>query len=141
MGSQIGNSKSHFLTNHKRMEFLFHRSCVEVVVLMGSSKLVKPVVSSSIVYNLLSQINATHTYFQVTNVVMNGKAGASSMNEDLSRYPSEFVLENSQVQRVCSHPQEPEWVTNIKKGVISSFQSAILPEGSSLGFNVTEVHS
>ena len=72
---------------------------------------------------------------------MNGKAGASSMNEDLSRYPSEFVLENSQVQRVCSHPQEPEWVTNIKKGVISSFQSTILPEGSSLGFNVTEVHS
>ena len=68
---------------------------------------------------------------------MNGKTG--SMNEELSKYPSEFVLENRQVQRVCSHPQEPEWVTNIKKGVISSFQSTILPEGSSLGFNVTEV--
>ena len=74
---------------------------------------------------------------KVTNVVMNGKTG--SMNEELSIYPSEFVLENRQVQRVCSHPQEPEWVTNIKKGVISSFQSTILPEGSSLGFNVTEV--
>ena len=76
---------------------------------------------------------------QVTNVVMNGKTEVSTMNQELSRFPSEFVLEDRQVQRVCSHPQEPEWVTNIKKGVISSFQSTILPEGTSLGFNVTEV--
>jgi hypothetical protein len=75
---------------------------------------------------------------KVTNVVMNGKTEVGTMNQELSRYPSEFVLEDRQVQRVCSHPQEPEWVSNIKKGVISSFQSTILPEGTSLGFNVTE---
>ena len=58
-------------------------------------------------------------------------------DQGLTMHPVQFSMENGQVQLVCNHPREPEWATNIKKGIISSFQSSFLPANN---VNITEVN-
>lgn len=65
---------------------------------------------------------------QVASVELEGQKQESiALESDLKNYATQFVMENGQVDSVCSHPSEPVWVTNMKKGVISSFQSSQMP--------------
>ena len=58
-------------------------------------------------------------------------------SDELSQFPTEFVMESNVIKHVCSAPEEPVWVTNIKKGVLSSLQSSV--PSTELGVNITEV--
>ena len=59
------------------------------------------------------------------------------MDPVLEQHPVQFAIEYGQVRRVCVHPDEPEWAVNIKKGVISAFQS--FPTNPEASVNITEV--
>ena len=56
---------------------------------------------------------------------------------ELSRFATEFIMENNAISHVCAHKEEPVWITNIKKGVLSSMQSTV--PTTELGVNITEV--
>ena len=68
-----------------------------------------------------------------------GSEASKSFADALTAHSVQFGLEDRIISDVCSHPNEPEWVLNIKKGLISSFQSSVSP--SQLGTNITEVDS
>ena len=46
-------------------------------------------------------------------------------------------MESNVISQVCAHQEEPVWITNIKKGVLSSLQSSV--PTNELGVNITEV--
>ena len=46
-------------------------------------------------------------------------------------------MESNVISQVCAHQEEPVWITNIKKGVLSNLQSSV--PTNELGVNITEV--
>ena len=75
--------------------------------------------------------------FQLDNVKIEGNDQTEVDAADLSRFPTEFIMESSVISQVCAHQEEPVWITNIKKGVLSSLQSTV--PTTELGVNITEV--
>ena len=67
---------------------------------------------------------------------MNAEVEGQTSSE-LAQFPTEFVMESNMIQHVCSATEEPVWVTNIKKGVLSGLQSSV--PSTELGVNITEV--
>ena len=78
-------------------------------------------------------------FFKLENVNIEGTDTSKIFADALTAHPVQFGLEDRTISDVCSHPDEPEWVLNIKKGLISSFQSSVSP--SQLGTNITEVNN
>ena len=75
--------------------------------------------------------------FQLDNVNIEGNDQTEVDAADLSLFPTEFIMESSVISQVCAHQEEPVWITNIKKGVLSSLQSTV--PTTELGVNITEV--
>ena len=89
--------------------------------------------------NILFWVNVHDLIFKLENVKIEGSEASKSFADALTAHSVQFGLEDRIISDVCSHPNEPEWVLNIKKGLISSFQSSVSP--SQLGTNITEVDS
>jgi hypothetical protein len=64
---------------------------------------------------------------------------SSEFGQALQLHPIQFSLDDRTFAQVCGHKKEPEWVLNLKKGIISALQSSVHP--SQLGVNVTEVNN
>ena len=67
-----------------------------------------------------------------------GKDQRRYVTSELSQYPTEFIMESNMIGHVCSVTEEPVWVTNFKKGVLSGLQSSV--PSTELGVNITEVN-
>jgi hypothetical protein len=53
------------------------------------------------------------------------EAAAAGFAESLERRPLVFSMEQGEVGQLCASPQEPLWVLNMKRGVLSTFQQRI----------------
>ena len=72
------------------------------------------------------------------DVDLDGSDQANQMNQALTQHPIQFAMEERRVQHVCSHANDPIWVTNLKKSVISSFQQQLDHGRQAGGINLTE---
>ncbi|XP_046746375.1 uncharacterized protein LOC124411334 [Diprion similis] len=52
------------------------------------------------------------------------RAGAEFV-KSVEQYPLRFSFRDGQIPEVCPHPEEPAWVLNMKKGVLSMFQNTM----------------
>ena len=60
----------------------------------------------------------------------------SSFSSALEKNSMNFGFDNGRVKTVCSSNDDPLWVTNLKKGVLSAFQQSI--SSFHISENVTE---
>ena len=60
--------------------------------------------------------------FQLRNVAINGLPEARSWEEQLAARALRFSWIDGEITDVCHHPEEEEWVINVKKAIISSLQ-------------------
>ncbi|KAL4235628.1 hypothetical protein ACF0H5_004023 [Mactra antiquata] len=45
--------------------------------------------------------------------------------QTLSKYPMRFSFQDGNIVSICPHDQEQSWATNIKRGILSSFQNSM----------------
>ena len=77
------------------------------------------------------QLPQIHLIFQVSNVEF--RTGSSSVREHemllaAQEEPLAFVLVDGTIQKICTSEdkkQEPPWVLNFKRGILSAFQNAV----------------
>ncbi|CAI9742929.1 apolipophorins-like [Octopus vulgaris] len=46
-------------------------------------------------------------------------------SDAITRYPLKFTLQNGRIEDVCPMTEEPIWVLNIKRGILSAFQNSM----------------
>lgn len=45
--------------------------------------------------------------------------------KELEKHSTRFAFQDGKVEHLCSNPDEPVWVTNIKRGILSMFQNTM----------------
>ena len=71
--------------------------------------------------------------FQLTDITLEESDSSarrrSESSDDLSRHlsarPVHFSYQDGRVVALCAEEEDPEWVLNIKRGVLSAFQNSM----------------
>lgn len=50
---------------------------------------------------------------------------SDEIGEDISRYEIRFAFHDGLINELCPHADEPSWVLNVKKGIMSSMQNTM----------------
>ncbi|XP_076066634.1 uncharacterized protein LOC143040000 [Oratosquilla oratoria] len=62
---------------------------------------------------------------RLSDIELVGSSRSSKFAEALSKVPLKFSFQNGVVSSVCGVKEEPAWVMNFKKGVLSAFQTSM----------------
>ncbi|XP_076066631.1 uncharacterized protein LOC143039997 [Oratosquilla oratoria] len=62
---------------------------------------------------------------RLSDVDLDGSPRASEFADALTRVPLGFSFQNGVVENVCGEEEEPSWVLNFKRGVLSTFQNSM----------------
>jgi hypothetical protein len=47
------------------------------------------------------------------------------ISQALEKHSLQFAFQDGQIEHLCSHPEEPSWVTNVKRGILSMLQNTM----------------
>ena len=62
---------------------------------------------------------------QLEDVALVGSSKSQEFAQELTKRSIRFSLQNGIVESVCATEDEPAWVLNFKKGIISSLQNSM----------------
>jgi len=48
---------------------------------------------------------------------------ADELTSQLEEHSIRFAFQDGAIEQICSHPDDPVWVLNVKRGIISLFQN------------------
>lgn len=63
--------------------------------------------------------------FQLSDVSLEGSRHTSSFSSELTKSPLRFGFDEGLITDVCSQVDEPVWVSNFKRGILSMFQNTM----------------
>lgn len=66
---------------------------------------------------------------QVSSISITGAAVPASFVDDISRHPLRFSFDDGRVLEICPHDQDPIWVLNFKRSILSTVQNAFHEAG------------
>ena len=62
---------------------------------------------------------------QLTDVTLEGSSRTTEFASALTKNVLKFGLQDGEVTEVCGQIEEPTWVINFKKGLLSTFQNSM----------------
>lgn len=66
---------------------------------------------------------------QLTQVSLQGSSHSAEMAEALTRSSLRFAFQDGHVEELCAAEAEEAWVLNLKRGVLSTFQTSRVSPG------------
>lgn len=64
-------------------------------------------------------------FFQLSEVKLHGSEQSQTFAAEVTKRPLRFAFNDGRVGHVCPSSEEPLWVVNFKKGILSNLQNSM----------------